>query len=119
MSDSIFDDCTAEDCPVHARNDMKETGEHYAAITYVGEYCVYTDLKAPEDTLESFFDFLTGQNRSWDNIVFRVGDGTLGEAAKDPKAIVYSYISGTPGWAMATHEDMVNGIMKHGIKYFQ
>lgn len=119
MSDSIFDDCTAEDCPVHSRNDMEETGEHYAAITYIGEYCVYTDLRAPEDTMESFWNFLTGQNLTWDTIVFRVDDGTVGKAAKTPGSVVYSYVSGASNTAKEVHQDLVAGITEHGIKYVE
>lgn len=109
--------CTAKDCPVHFRNNMEVTSGNFSAITYVGEYCVFTDVRipGPETSFAEFLDYLQGRATVWDTWVFKVGEGTLAEAVNTGR--VYEYASWSDLAAIRTHQAIVKDIKEDNAYY--
>jgi hypothetical protein len=84
--DSIFDACDNEDCPAHHRVDVEDWDveiQDYYAITYSGNYVVYTDANAVFD--EPLMELAWRQMKGtpvpkWITRVIEVGpEGTLAD----------------------------------------
>lgn len=121
-------DCVSTDCPVHHRNDYRETfeaGRSTRVITYVGDYVVFTtdnpDLFTPEGTVEAVklaMGLKANPPKLFTSGVYRVGPGGtlgpfVGNAEVMTSARVFSSTHGEmPNEAVATEVAGIEGLNK-------
>lgn len=119
---SIFDPCNdVDNCPVHFRNDMLKCNDtEFAAITYLGEYCVYSDVRPPSLS-ELGRALLTGSPLVLDyfTTVYRVGQGALSDVeGTENEHPVADMIRTTANEAEDLHDETVQAIKDDVMESF-
>lgn len=121
--------CPNTACPVHYRNDYRETfeaGRNTRLITYVGEFAVFTsdnpELFTSNGTMEAIKAALglpANPPKLFTSAVYRVGaEGSMGVFVDDPKALeaarVFSSTHGQmPDEEVAIKAGSLEGINAH------
>lgn len=120
--ESIFDDCSDSNCPVHTRTDELVDEEHdFAGITYLGNYCVYTDIDMSDVISDPASILARLVAPVWVTVVVEVGDGTLASSGStffrgSSYEPVYKSGRNSMEEAKATHARFVDTILLQGLE---